>query len=142
MIDSDGRAELSNDQVDEYIQGDVVKFINSKGKLSVAVVDSFDEDGDPILIRLVKREGLGNECYLDESEPKLKVKRGACFWVNAYPSQRVAWSSASPHFNPHGRFLLCVCVSFHILLTTYVQVKKVKIAGSLILISKMTLKFL
>ena len=86
-------------------QGDVVKFPENEGHKSVGFVESLEEDGSAVLIRLVKREGLGSECYLDESQPKLRVKAIDCLLIDAYPSQRVAWSSASPHFNPHG----CPC---------------------------------
>lgn len=86
-------------------QGDVVKFPENEGHKSVGFVESLEEDGSVVLIRLVKREGLGSECYLDESQPKLRVKAIDCLLIDAYPSQRVAWSSASPHFNPHG----CPC---------------------------------
>ena len=88
----------------EFFPGDVVKFSDNFGKKSVAVIESVNDAGDAVLIRLVKREGLGNECYLDESEPKVITKASSCILIDAYPSQRVAWSSASPHFNPHGVF--------------------------------------
>lgn len=46
--------------------------------------------------------GLGEECYVDETEPMVMVARSEVRFVNVYPSQRVAWSTASPHHNPHG----------------------------------------
>ena len=102
------RSGAASDTIEYFGAGDVVQFLNSKGQKSVAVVESFEDDG-AVLIPLVKREGLGNECYLDESQPRIKVQRGSCSWVNAYPSQRVAWSSSSPHFNPHG-YLPKICI--------------------------------
>ncbi len=83
--------------------GDIVQF-KSGGVKSVGHVDSFDDVGNVVLIRLVRREGQGNECYLDDSQPTLRVDIIECKPIDAFPSQRVAWSSASPHFNPHGNF--------------------------------------
>ena len=54
------------------------------------------------VMRLVRREGVGEECYLDESQPLLRINAEDCRFVDSYPSQRVAWSTASPHHNPHG----------------------------------------
>jgi hypothetical protein len=88
------------------------------------------------LIPLVQREGLGNECYLDESQPKLRVNVMDCLLIDAYPSQRVAWSSASPHFNPHGAAALAAFyIIFRILIIAtglvvrIEQVKRVRIVG-------------
>ena len=40
--------------------------------------------------------------YLDETQPIAEVPRCEVRFINVYPSQRVAWSTASPHHNPHG----------------------------------------
>lgn len=40
--------------------------------------------------------------YLDETQPVAEVPRAEVRFINVYPSQRVAWSTASPHHNPHG----------------------------------------
>jgi hypothetical protein len=129
------RMSVLNVVGDDFVgiqQGDVVKFSENDGHKSVGFVESLHDDGSAVLIRLVKREGLGNECYLDESQPRLRVNAIDCLIIDAYPSQRVAWSSASPHFNPHG--CLC-CVNsvdwYYSRICVYDQVKKARIVGSL-----------
>uniref|UniRef100_A0A7S1DD04 Uncharacterized protein n=1 Tax=Hemiselmis andersenii TaxID=464988 RepID=A0A7S1DD04_HEMAN len=81
--------------------GDIVEF-RAHGLVTLGFIESVGGEGELEIVRLVKREGVGEECYLDESQPMLSVSPSVCRFVDSYPSQRVAWSTASPHHNPHG----------------------------------------
>ncbi|EKX43778.1 hypothetical protein GUITHDRAFT_110233 [Guillardia theta CCMP2712] len=82
------------------VVGDIVEF-TADDLCTVGIVEKIRDDYVMIL-PLVRREGMGEECYVDESQPMFTVSRDVCRSLNVYPSQRVAWSTASPHHNPHG----------------------------------------
>mmetsp|Transcript_19561 Transcript_19561/g.30630 ORF Transcript_19561/g.30630 Transcript_19561/m.30630 type:complete len:195 (+) Transcript_19561:135-719(+) len=85
---------------EEVFEGDVVEY-EADETCTVGWVEGFE--GESIrLLPLVRREGMGEECYIDESQPSLLVPRENCRYINVYPQQRVAWSMDSPHHNPHG----------------------------------------
>ena len=82
--------------------GDVVEYaLPEGGGKTVGLVEDISAEHLSIL-PLVRREGVGEECYVDETQPYAVVSSSDVRFINTYPSQRVAWSTASPHHNPHG----------------------------------------
>jgi len=46
-----------------------------------------ESDAGLQLVQLVRREGMGEEVYMDESVPAIVVPRENCRYVPSYPSQ-------------------------------------------------------
>ena len=82
--------------------GDVVEYALPEGGKTVGLVEEISAEEYLQIIPLVRREGVGEECYVDETQPYAVISRTEVRFINVYPSQRVAWSTASPHHNPHG----------------------------------------